>query len=33
METHWQGSIQRELIALGYFEAYDEWAKEQREAA
>jgi hypothetical protein len=32
-ETHWHGRIQRELIALGYYKAYDEWAKEQREAA
>lgn len=31
-ETNWHSRIRKELIALGYFEAYDAWAKEMKAA-
>jgi hypothetical protein len=32
-DTNWHDRIRKELRALGYYEAYDAWAKEQREVA
>lgn len=31
-ETNWHTRIRKELIALGYYKAYDEWAREQKAA-
>jgi hypothetical protein len=30
-ETNWHTRIRKELVALGYYKAYDEWAREQKE--
>ena len=31
-DTNWHTRIRKELIALGYYKAYDEWAAEQKVA-
>lgn len=31
-ETNWHTRIRKELVALGYYEAYDAWAKEMKAA-